>query len=177
MPSRVTLLILALILGAMALACERLDGVLTPAPADPVQATQTPYPTYTVYPTYTPYPFPTVAAPPDSTPAAITPAPTVLPTPDLATPVPPAPSPTQAATPVTVIAYYQDQDGDGFGSPANPLLSDFPAPGYVTNSGDCDDTDDEIHPNSLEVLDGKDNDCDGQVDEDLASAVHYLDSD
>ena len=131
MPIRLTLLIWALILGVMALACETLDAVLTPAPADPVQATQTPYPTYTVYPTYTPYPVPSVVAPADSTPAAITPAPTVLPTPDLATPVPTMlptldlatpvpPAPTQAATPVTVIAYYQDQDGDGFGGSDNP---------------------------------------------------------
>ena|GEM_PF-1343338 len=37
--------------------------------------------------------------------------------------------------------------------------------GVTTCDGDCDDTDPEVSPEELEVLDGKDNDCDGDVDE------------
>ena len=38
----------------------------------------------------------------------------------------------------------------------------------VECEGDCNDTDPEIYPGNIEVCDGKDNDCDGIVDEDCA---------
>jgi len=37
--------------------------------------------------------------------------------------------------------------------------------GYDPNQGDCDDSDRDIFPQNIEVFDGKDNDCDGIVDE------------
>ena len=37
--------------------------------------------------------------------------------------------------------------------------------GITTCDGDCDDGDATVNPEALEVLDGKDNDCDGEVDE------------
>ncbi len=52
-----------------------------------------------------------------------------------------------------------DVDGDGVESPA-----------------DCDDTNPDIKPGALEVCDGVDNDCDGEVDEGAGSA-YYVDSD
>ncbi len=36
---------------------------------------------------------------------------------------------------------------------------------------DCDDGDSRVHPNEGEQCDGKDNDCDGEVDEDVPSAL------
>ena len=73
--------------------------------------------------------------------------------------------------------YYLDDDGDGFGDAASFVLAQSPPMGYVTNSADCDDTDPGVNPNAVEVLDNKDNDCDGEVDEGLASATYYRDND
>ncbi|MBI3250188.1 MAG: PD40 domain-containing protein [Deltaproteobacteria bacterium] len=48
--------------------------------------------------------------------------------------------------------------------------------GYSTTGGDCDDTDPDIHPGATEVCDGVDDDCDGQIDENLQQ-IFYRDSD
>jgi len=38
--------------------------------------------------------------------------------------------------------------------------------GAICQAGDCDDQDEDIHPNTQDICDGVDNNCDGQVDED-----------
>jgi hypothetical protein len=48
-----------------------------------------------------------------------------------------------------------DADGDGYAS----------GPGCFLPGMDCDDTDPDVFPGNLEVCDGKDNDCDGQIDQ------------
>ncbi|MBK6754118.1 MAG: putative metal-binding motif-containing protein [Flavobacteriales bacterium] len=59
---------------------------------------------------------------------------------------------------------YADSDGDGYGDP-NALVM-CATPGSVANNTDCNDTTDTaIHPNAAELIDGIDNDCDGEVDE------------
>ena len=73
--------------------------------------------------------------------------------------------------------FYLDRDGDGFGDPQAPFQSTSQPPGYVTDNSDCDDTDDRVNPASQEVPDNIDNDCDGQVDEGIASTTYYLDQD
>jgi len=56
-------------------------------------------------------------------------------------------------------AYYQDVDGDGYG--ARREWQCEPAPGWVDLSGDCDDTDPDVHPGAEDVLDNDvDEDCD-----------------
>jgi hypothetical protein len=52
-----------------------------------------------------------------------------------------------------------DQDGDGWGA-----------------DEDCDERDGLVHPGALEACDGVDNDCDGQIDEEVEQ-LFYLDAD
>jgi len=62
--------------------------------------------------------------------------------------------------------YYEDADGDGYGlSTYGPVMTCSPPAGYVSNNLDCDDSDASIYPGAVEVCDGIDNDCDGEVDE------------
>ncbi|HFD86416.1 MAG TPA: DUF1566 domain-containing protein [Gammaproteobacteria bacterium] len=70
--------------------------------------------------------------------------------------------------------YYEDSDQDGYGNPNRSLLATAQPAGYVLNPGDCDDGDAEIHPEATEILDGFDNNCDGQVDEGLTSRLPVL---
>lgn len=45
--------------------------------------------------------------------------------------------------------------------------NDLDMDGYSSESGDCDDNDSTVHPEASEICDGKDNNCDGQIDEDF----------
>ena len=66
----------------------------------------------------------------------------------------------------TLNTYYLDADGDGYGDSAQSTEDTSRPSGYVSNNDDCDDSDDTINPHAEEVCnDGKDNDCDGDVDE------------
>jgi hypothetical protein len=47
----------------------------------------------------------------------------------------------------------------------SPVLYDNDADGWTSCAGDCDDTRPGVNPALPEVVDGQDNDCDGQVDE------------
>ena len=62
--------------------------------------------------------------------------------------------------------FYQDADGDGYGSAFNTISADTAPVGYVTNSSDCDDALATVNLNATEVLgNGIDDNCDGTVDE------------
>ncbi len=63
--------------------------------------------------------------------------------------------------------YWPDEDGDGYGDADYPGLKtcEEPPAGWVTNDSDCDDTEEIIHPEGIEVCNGLDDDCDGQIDE------------
>ncbi len=60
---------------------------------------------------------------------------------------------------------YADTDGDIRGDPDNSIQACNWTPGYRVNRRDCDDTDPEVHHDHDELCDGKDNDCDGLVDD------------
>ena len=58
------------------------------------------------------------------------------------------------------------------------VITDLDGDGYdVECDNDCDDSDAEMFPGNLEVLDGKDNDCDGMVDENLTECETDSDCD
>ena len=73
--------------------------------------------------------------------------------------------------------YYEDADGDGYGlSTVGPVMTCSPPAGYVSNNLDCDDSDASKYPGAVEVCDGIDNDCDGEVDEGVTNP-YYEDAD
>jgi hypothetical protein len=74
------------------------------------------------------------------------------------------------------ISYYRDADGDTFGDVSLSSKACAAPEGYVTDSTDCNDADKAIYPGALEICDGKDNNCDGQVDEGVGT-LWYSDAD
>ncbi len=62
------------------------------------------------------------------------------------------------------ISWYRDMDGDGFGNPQLDSISIAQPKGYVANREDCDDHNDLIYENAIEIVDNLDNNCDGLVD-------------
>jgi hypothetical protein len=63
-------------------------------------------------------------------------------------------------------AFCQDQDGDGHGLlGATTKMDCKPSVGFADCDADCDDRDAKIHPGVAEACDGRDNDCDGKIDE------------
>lgn len=75
--------------------------------------------------------------------------------------------------------YYLDADSDSYGDDAISIqiCYDVPAIGYVVDNTDCVDDDSAINPAAVEICDDIDNNCDGQVDEDLPLFKYYLDND
>jgi len=74
-------------------------------------------------------------------------------------------SPGIQGTPCELVTWYEDADGDGHGSRDGSRTSCLAPEGWVAATGDCDDSDDAIHPEADELCDGLDNDCDGGRDE------------
>ncbi|GAB6096499.1 hypothetical protein JCM14469_27520 [Desulfatiferula olefinivorans] len=73
--------------------------------------------------------------------------------------------------------YYYDGDDDGFGDPNNTTMALAQPVDYVTDNTDCDDDDGTTYPGATEVCDGKDNDCDGTIDDGVGTTTYYYDGD
>ena len=73
--------------------------------------------------------------------------------------------------------FYSDWDGDGYGSPKRMKMACSAPPRYVSNDGDCNDDDSTVHPGAPELCDGRDNDCNGKIDDGLVMRPFYWDGD
>jgi len=73
---------------------------------------------------------------------------------------------------VDATTWYQDADGDGYGTDAVTTTTCDQPSGYVDSSSDCDDSRSDVNPGGTEVCDydDADEDCDGLVD-DLDSSL------
>ena len=74
------------------------------------------------------------------------------------------------------VTCYQDIDGDSFGNPAMPKFFCISCgTGYVANNQDCNDNPatggTAIKPGAMEICDGKDNDCNGIIDDIAGTTV------
>ena len=72
--------------------------------------------------------------------------------------------------------FYADTDADGFGNAESTAEACEVPAGYVATGTDCNDTTDEAYPGAAEQCDDIDNDCDGEVDEELIE-TWYADGD
>ena len=73
--------------------------------------------------------------------------------------------------------FYADEDGDGYGDGSMSVTACTAPVGYVSNDGDCDDTEADINPDAEEVCNDIDDDCDGDIDEGVEPSTYYLDAD
>ncbi len=67
---------------------------------------------------------------------------------------------------VDAVRVYPDADTDGYGDTGASMLACTVPTGMVVLPGDCDDTDSSVRPGANEVCGGKDDDCDGLIDDD-----------
>ena len=74
------------------------------------------------------------------------------------------------------ITYYLDYDQDGFGNPNFSQILCSAQDGFVVDNTDCDDLHENSNPDSEEICDGRNNDCDEDTDEDVQN-TYYFDND
>jgi len=73
--------------------------------------------------------------------------------------------------------WFLDSDNDGYGNSDFTQVSCSQPINFIDNDLDCNDLNGEINPDATEECDGVDNDCDGEIDEDLPTSTYYEDLD
>jgi len=74
--------------------------------------------------------------------------------------------------------WYPDTDGDLHGDVSGAVSACEAPTGYVSTTGDCDDSNPLVHPLAVEICDELDNDCDEEVDEEAVDQQSlFTDSD
>ena len=75
-------------------------------------------------------------------------------------------------------AWYRDSDGDGYGISVSETWACEAPEGFVANGKDCDDDDPAVNPGAVEVCNGIDDNCDGEIDNDPdGDDIWYIDAD
>ena len=76
-----------------------------------------------------------------------------------------------------LLTFYQDADDDGHGVPGATTEACFSPPGYAAIDDDCNDDEPLAWTDAPERCDEVDNDCDGEVDEEIDLIVQWEDRD
>ena len=77
----------------------------------------------------------------------------------------------------TPIVFFEDSDNDGFGNSSSVISACIAPAGFVTDSTDCNDANPSIHPESTEICNETDDNCNLLIDEGLTLFNYYFDSD
>jgi len=72
--------------------------------------------------------------------------------------------------------FYRDLDGDSFGNAGNSVVACTAPVGYVASPTDCNDAQAADYPAAPELCDGRDNDCNGDIDDGI-DVTFYQDAD
>jgi hypothetical protein len=83
----------------------------------------------------------------------------------------------ESSTQTASTTFYRDGDGDGFGKNSETIIAPALPNGYAARGGDCNDADATIYPGAPEICDGKDNNCNGEIDERLLALPYFEDRD
>ncbi|MBI3183501.1 MAG: putative metal-binding motif-containing protein [Myxococcales bacterium] len=73
--------------------------------------------------------------------------------------------------------FFLDGDGDGYGAGLPETTCQASIPGKISKSGDCDDQDKNVFPGASEACNQRDDNCNGQVDENVQTRSFYTDGD
>ena len=78
----------------------------------------------------------------------------------------------------SALVVYTDGDGDGYGDLASMVVVCEAADGQIADGSDCDDATAAVNPAAVELCNGGDDDCDGEIDIGAADALTwYADAD